>query len=157
MPRFTFELQALLDLRRSRERDRQLAVARIERERLEIESQLSACQRELSAHKADLRDALAPASPQSAIDPRSVRLQAASSLSAQARAQRLAISLAGLYRRLESSRADLRAATTARRAVETLKERRRLQWLTDQRRREAAELDDLATTRAGIRLMIDPD
>lgn len=145
MPRFVFELEALLDMRRAAERDRQLVVARLERERLEAESKLTACQTELVSHKSDLRSVLSGAQ---AVDLRSVRLQANASLHAQARAQRLALTLAGVYKRLDSARAELRAATTRRRAVETLKERRRLEWLAHQKKREAAELDDLSTARA---------
>jgi len=145
MPKFHFELEALLDMRRASERDKQLVVARLERERLDAESRLAACQSELVSHKSDLRTVLAAPT---AVDLRSVRLQANASLHAQARAQRLAITLAGLYKRLDGARAELRAATTRRRAVETLKERRRLEWLAAQKKREADELDDLSTARA---------
>lgn len=152
MARFVFPLQALLEQRENVERSRQLAVAAIERERLELELRVSACQQQIRSHKGDLRDLLAGSSPralQGGVDTRTVRLQASASLHAQASAQRLALQLAGVYRRLQSAQVELRKATTARKAVETLKQRRYEEWKREQSRRETAALDELATMAAG--------
>ncbi len=154
MPRFIFGLQALLDQRNQVERARQLSVAAVERERLTLESGISSLQRQIRSHKDDLRSLLSGAGDHqltAGVDTRTVRLQAGASLHAQASAQRLALQLAGVYRRLESARADLRRATTDRRAVELLKERRFEQWKREQARRETAELDELATMAAARR------
>lgn len=147
MPRFVFRMQALLDIRSQEERERQLAVARLERERLDLEGRLTACQREIASHKADLRALLGGPDAAAGVDTRTVRLQAGASLHAEARAQRLAIQLAGLYKRLEAARSALREATTRRRAVDLLRERRREEWAAGERRAEARELDDLSTMR----------
>lgn len=152
MPRFIFPLQALLDQREGIERTRQLAVAAIERERLELESRIAACQQQIRSHKYDLRSLLMGATgagTQSGVDTRTVRLQASASLHAQAGAQRLALQLAGVYRRLQSAQLELRNATTARKAVEVLKQRRFDAWKREQSRRENAALDELATIAAG--------
>ena len=152
MARFIFPLQALLDQRESVERTRQLAVAAIERERLELEGRIASCQDQIRSHKGDLRDLLAGTSAeglQSGVDTRTVRLQASASLHAQASAQRLALQLAGVYRRLQTAQVELRKATTARKAVEVLKQRRFEAWKREQSRRETAALDELATMAAG--------
>lgn len=147
MARFVFPLEALLEQRRGVERSRQLAVAAIERERLEMEAQISDCQRQIVSHKEDLRSLLS-GNGGGAVDTRTVRLQAGASLHAQATAQRMALQLAGVYRRLEAARAELMRATTARKAVETLRERQYERWKREQNRREAAMLDELATMKA---------
>jgi flagellar export protein FliJ len=152
MARFIFPLQALLEQRESVERTRQLAVAAIERERLALEAQVASCQQQIKSHKSDLRDLLSgevAGAQTGGVDTRTVRLQASASLHAQASAQRLALQLAGAYRRLQSAQVELRKATTARKAVEVLKSRRFEAWKREQNRRETSALDELATMAAG--------
>lgn len=154
MPRFIFGLQALLDQRVQAERARRLAVAEVERERVALETEISALQRRIRAHKDDLRTFLSGRGVEpgaAGVDTGAVRLQAGASLHAQLAAQRQALRLAGVYRRLESVRSDLRRATTDRRAVELLKERRYEEWKREQARRETAALDELATMAAARR------
>ncbi len=154
MPRFLFNLQPVLDQRARRERDAQIAHARVERERAALEQTLRACQRDISTLRADWRRSLAGRAPTpdapARLDLREVRLQSASSLRLLSRAQDAAIRLAGVLKRLEASRADLLSATTARKAVESLRDRRYEAWKRALDRKEAAELDDLATTRAAL-------
>lgn len=146
MPAFRFNLQAVLDQRERTERDRRLVVAALERERIELESSIASSQRAISATKEDLREALG-GSAGGPINPRSVRLQAGASLHLQARTQRLALRLAGVYQRLEAARIELREASASRKAVELLRERRRDEWRTRLRRAENAELDEIVTMR----------
>ncbi|MBL8746777.1 MAG: hypothetical protein JNK58_10525 [Phycisphaerae bacterium] len=146
MPAFKFRLQPLLDQRLHAERQKQLAVAELERQRLDLEKMVTDRQAQIRSHKDDLRNLLAPAREQPA-DFRTVRLQANASLHAQLHTQRLALQLAGLYHRLEHARNELRAAATRRRAVELLKQRRYEAWKQHEKRRETSELDEIATLR----------
>jgi len=144
--RFVFELEPLLEKRRTEERERQIAVASIERERQELIARLSRTQGEIASHKRDLGALLSGAGGRPvAMTP--VRLQAGASLHAQGRAQHLTIKLPGVYKRLHSAQQDLAGATAARRAVELLKEKRYRAWKAEQARREAAETDDIVVSR----------
>lgn len=148
MAKFRFPLEALLEQRSAVEKSRQLAVAALERERIELEGLIGDRQRQIRSHKDDLRALLtgvgADGTPQS-VDTRTVRLQANASLHAQVGTQRMALQLAGVYRRLEAERAELMRATTARRAVETLKTRRLEAWKRELNRKESTMLDEMAT------------
>jgi flagellar export protein FliJ len=76
-------------------------------------------------------------------------MQANASLHLVARAQQAVLELAGLHRRIDAARLELLKATTDRKAVELLKERRRREWVDEQRRREDAELDEINVMRHG--------
>lgn len=154
MARFRFKLEALLEQRRRLEKDRQRLVAEAERERLAIEQRLRACQRAISASKADLRDALvgpvpSMGAPGAGVDVHSVRLQAGASFHLAAEAQRLAIALSGAHRRWEAARRALLEAARDRKAVETLRDRRFEEWKREQARAETAAVDELVVMRAG--------
>lgn len=147
MPRFRFELDVLLRLRLREERDQQLVVAELERARVSTERTIESIQRSILDAKNDLRDRLIGAIP----DARTLRFQAASTLTLQAHAQDHAIRLAGVYKRLESAREALVQAAARRRAVELLREQRYEAWLRDERRRETAEIDDITGSRFASR------
>lgn len=144
MPRFRFDLEALLRLRKREERDHQLVVADLQRNRVTIELAIESIQRAITEAKNDLRDRLTGA----VADARTLRFQAASTLTLQSKAQEQAIRLAGVYKRIETARAALAHAAARRRAVELLKEQRYEAWLRDERRRETAEIDDITGSRA---------
>ena len=148
MPRFRFEYETLLRVRRRAERDVQLEFAAIERERLAMEEAIRSRHRAARACREDLRVALAPGR-RTAMGP--VRLQAGASLRLQSQTHRLAIELAGAMRRQDEVRGRLLEATRARKAVELLREKRLAEWKREQDRREAAEQDDLVTARASGR------
>lgn len=152
MAKFHFQLEAVLEQRRGVERTRQVAVAELERQRMDAEDRIRAFQRQIVVEKEDLRDALSPPAggPHAAggVDLRHVRLQAGASLHLVAKAQHAVVQLAGLFKRLEAARLELVRATTRRKAVEVLKERRYEQWREEQRRRENAALDELSVMRA---------
>lgn len=149
MARFVFELQAVLSARRAQERAKQRAVAELEAQRLAAENEIRACRERLEAERDDLRDALAGerAAP-GAVNLAHVRMQAAASLHVVADAQRAVLRLAGLMKRLDAARLDLLEATTRRKAVETLRERRLEAFMDEQRRRERAAADELAVMHA---------
>lgn len=125
-------------------------VARLERERLDIEMRLKGLQAGISGAKTDLRSRLmsgdASASGGGVIIT-DVRLQANASLHLSLQAQRVALELAGAYKRVELARTHLLEATTARKAVEVLKDRRHQEWKHEQSRREFAQLDEVLSTR----------
>lgn len=152
MPKFVFPLHAVLRQREHEERRAQQSVAVIERERLDLEARVAACQAEIRGYKDDLRSLLAPATARAASDlvpdMRFVRLQTSASLHAESRTRRLALQLAGVYQRAERARAELRHATTRRKAVEALRDRMYEQWKRELSRRESNELDEIATIRA---------
>lgn len=140
---FTFRLQPVLEQREREEEAQTLRVAELDRQRLAVEARLRDCQRRIIESKLDLRERLGPNG--AGVSVTDVRMQAASSLHLAAEAQRTAVELAGAYSRLESSRAELLRATTARKAVELLREKQHAQWKQARARREAAELDEITS------------
>ncbi len=143
MPAFVFRLDPLLEARRRAEQDAQLAVAELERQRLDLEQQLRRHQQNITQGKQDLRSTLS-----GEIDMRSLRLGAGAALHVVRRAHQVVLQLAGLTQRLDAKRQDLIEATTRRRALELLRERRLVQWKTALDKAEIAALDELAVSRA---------
>lgn len=141
--RFVFSLEPVLEQRRRAEEARLRAVAAVERERVTLEDNLRALQGDLAAARSDLRDRLA--APGVAGGVGAVRMQANASLRITLDMQQCALTLAGVLRRLERARAELLAATTARKGVERLRERRYAAWRAEEGRREVRELDELTT------------
>lgn len=150
MAKFRFELEAVIKQRAAIERAKQLALAQAQIEQSRIEDEIRACQRGIDDEKRAMRDVLVPGRAVSTID---ARMQMSASLQLMVKAQRGAIRLAGAMKRVEQARADLLAATTAKKAVEKLKERRYEAWLAEQNARENAALDEMAVMRAGSRAM----
>ncbi len=146
MPRFAFKLEPVLQQRTREERERQKALADLQRQRASLEDEIRGCQRAIDQEKADLRDLLGAGSG-GAVDLRGARMQAGASLHHMARAQRAVLRLAGLHRRIELARAELLEATKRRKAVENLRERRFDEWKREQDATEARELDDLSVMR----------
>lgn len=147
MARFVFELEAVLKQRLVVERTRQRALAAIERERVVLEDSLRACQGQIRTEKDELRAALCASGEGQPVDLRGVRMQAGASLTLAARARQIVLKIAGTMRRVEAARALLLEATTRRKAVETLRERRLAAWNEVQRRREDAAIDEIAVMR----------
>lgn len=143
MARFHYNLQPLLTLRERQERDKELALARVESERQAIEDQIRTSQDEIVRCKLDWRGSLA-----GTVDPRAARFQAGAALHLQGKTQRLVLQLAGVQRRLEAARSELAEASRRRRAVELHKERRLREWKREQSKREDLMVDELATMAA---------
>ncbi|MFO0832842.1 MAG: flagellar FliJ family protein [Phycisphaerales bacterium] len=148
MAKFVFRLQSLLRARQAVERQRQVTVALLERERLALEDELRGLQRAILAEKQELREQLASRGP-TRLDLRGVRFQAGASLRLATEAQQLVLRLAGAHKRLEQARAQLREAAKARRAVELLREKHYEEYVCEQKRRENAALDDIVVMRTG--------
>lgn len=143
MPRFRFNLEPLLEHRKRIERDKQRALATVERRRMEIENHIRAMQQRIADNKAEIGRGLT-----GRVDTAAIRSQAAMSMQLDAQTRRLALVLAEVYRRLEQARADLLEARTRAKAIERLRDRRYEEWKRRLSKREAAELDDLTTVRA---------
>lgn len=146
MPRFRFNLEAVLELRRREERDKQLVVASLEQDRLALEDRIRSLQRGIVQERLDLRDRLGGDGAAVRLD--DVRVQANAGLHMVARAQRAVLELSGVHKRLDAARAELLETTKRRKAVQMLRDRRFDEWRREQSRREAAELDELAVMAA---------
>jgi flagellar export protein FliJ len=138
--RFIFDLEPVLKHRLAIERQHQLAVATLERERSVLEEEVRGYQCDIVREKQDLREQLDSAA---TLDLRGVRFQAGASLRLITLAQRAVVRLAGLHKRIDAARLDLLQAAMRRKAVETLKERRSEEWKHEQKRRESAAADEL--------------
>lgn len=147
MARFIFELEAVLKQRLAEEREHQLRVADLEREKSQLESHIRDCQRGLAQEREELREQLAGGA--ATLDLRGVRFQAGASLRLVALAQRAVLQLAGAHKRLDAARLLLLRASMRRKGVEMLKERRLEEWKLQQKKREEAALDELNVVRAG--------
>jgi flagellar FliJ protein len=145
MARFVFELEVVLEQRTRVEESKQRALAELERARVTIMDRARQIQESMSAGRNDLRSRLTPGPVAIA----SVRLQTGSAMHSVIQLQRLAIELAGVHKRIDAARAELLAATVARKAVQALKDRRYAAWKREQDRKENAMLDDLSVMRFG--------
>ncbi|MBS0196846.1 MAG: flagellar export protein FliJ [Planctomycetes bacterium] len=146
MARFVFRLEPVLRQRRSVERLKQQALAKVQIERVALEEAIRECGRGIEAAKQEWRSQLAAGG---VADLRGARLQAGASLHLTAQAQRAVIKLAGVVRRQEQARAELAAASARVKAVELLREAQLERWREEQNRIENAALDEIVTMRAG--------
>jgi len=146
MAKFIFELKVLLAQRRREEQERMKAVAEIERERVEIEQSALRLAAEMRAEREVLRQELEG---KTGVDLGSVRQQANASLHGIRKTHELALQGAATVTKLEGVRRELLEATTRRRAVELLRDRRFEAWLAAERAKEAREIDELVTARFG--------
>jgi len=146
MPRFRFQLDPLLDLRRRTEQQQQVVVASIESERRELERKIRACHETIEQSRSDLRDRLG-VDGQVQIDAREAAWQTHSMLRMRAEADSLVIKLAGVMKRLDCERGVLVGRARERRSIEKLRENREQAWKLSQMRRERLELDDIVTSR----------
>ncbi len=142
MGKFVFELEAVLTQRRAEEREKQLAVGALERERLGVEGAIREAHQGIEREQQELR-----ALSSGAINAVDLKRQASAALSAVNRAQALVLRLAGVQKRLDAARLELLLAATRRKAVENLRERRHEQWVLDEKHKEGRALDELVVMR----------
>lgn len=152
MAKFVFNLEAVRKQRSALEKQRMVAVAELERERLTLEDRIRAAHESVEAERLELREQLSGMREGEGrlVDLRGVRFQAGAAVVLRARTQQLVLQLAGLHKRLEKVREELRQAVAARKAVDLLRDRRFEEWRRELARREAMTLDELATMR-GVR------
>jgi flagellar protein FliJ len=141
--RFRFNLQAVLDHREMIEQQKQKIVAELETQRVRIEGRIREYQGAIEGERAELRGRLLRA------DVHGAKRQAAAQMRLVAGAQRAAVELSGVLKRLDIARAELLEATKRRKAVDLLRERRFEDWKRDQSRRELSAVDELAVMAAG--------
>lgn len=147
MAKFRFQLQPVLDHRVAIERERMRVLGELERDRLRLEARLRELRESAVAEREDLRAALdARDGP---VDLTRVRLQAHAGFRCANEEHRVVLAMAGVLERITRARQLLLEATTRRKGVELLKEKRHQEWREDQNRREDALLDEIAVTRAG--------
>lgn len=146
MARFRFALDPLLHAREVAEREKQLVVAEIERERIAAEERLRQFQDEIMSGKQVLRSSLI-----GTLDIKMLRSRAGLSLQSVRRAQETVLQLAGIHRRLESARQELVEASRRRRAIELLREKRYDAWKSALDKKDEAALDELAILKAARR------
>ncbi len=151
MARFKFRLQPVLDKRSREERQQQMKVAELEKQRLELERQIMQCQRVLTAERESMRTQLGVNTHQ-VVDIEQIRLRANSSLRVTTQAQRAAVELAGVYKRLGSARELLKEKVVSRKAVQMLKSRQHERWQQDQNRVHNAAMDEIAMAAAARKM-----
>ncbi len=148
MPGFQFKFDSVLQQRRLAEENAQLAFAKTLRQRLILHDQLRNIQQTIRGSKQDLRDNLV-----GGVDVASIGTFARFASQATQRAQQIVVRLAGVEQQIESARQDLAEASRARKAIELLYDKHHERWLTEQRRREEAELDDVNNRIHATRVM----
>lgn len=145
MARFRFKLRPVLRQREIVEREHQLRVASIERDRLSLEAELREIQRRIELEQQELNRLVQSGR----VDPMLARQQGGTIASTQAHAQRLAVQLAGVYRRLEQARKMLAQVAMQRRSMELLRDQQAERWRREQNRAEDQAMDELVVLRAG--------
>lgn len=148
MPRFTFRLQRVLELRQRTEDEHRRRVAAIEAERAAAEERLRSIQATITASRAEQRAMLAAsaATESRGLNMTALRTHTGALMGLTAQAHRTALELAGILKRLEAARALLAKASADRKAVELLRERAYEQWKQEQSRREIMHLDEIGAT-----------
>ncbi|MEX0876804.1 MAG: flagellar FliJ family protein [Phycisphaerales bacterium] len=144
MARFVFKLQPVLDQRAREERDKQLIVAGLERERLALESRIRTCQQMMGDERRTLSQALSHGQ---RVDLRAVKMQAGASLKHNFDAQRTVLELASVFKKLSAARSELAHASARRKAVELLRDQQRRVFMKELDRREAQDLDEMSVMR----------
>ena len=147
MARFAFKLDPVLRHRRMIEEERQRALAQLLRRKLILETQVGDLQRTIVTDKRAIVDALV-----GKVDVMRIRQHGVHSNHVALRVQQIAIELYKLAQQLDQSRVQLLEATKARKAVELLRQKRYDRWMSEQRRDETRQADEL-TTQAYARRM----
>lgn len=143
---FRFRLEPVLTMRKREERDAQIEVARLERERQRVRSGIE------HAHAASRAsdDELVGILGRGGVDLRSARLQANTSMRLRFDARRALGELDRLGEELSRARAALAQAAARRKGVELLKEKHRAAYEQAIKQRETRELDDTNNARAAM-------
>lgn len=153
MARFKFKLQPVLDQRVRQERDQQMVVALLERDRLALESRIRMCQRMMEDERSTLSAALSTGKQ---VDLREVKMQAGATLGHNFDAQRAVLELSGVFHKLNAARAELGKLAARRQAVELLRDQQLDDFKRELSMRESHELDEMSVMRFkrndGIRL-----
>lgn len=148
MARFVFRYRTLLKQAVATENLRQRDLAAVLRKQLILQNQLREMQQTIRDSKQQLGERLV-----GKVDLTAVREVARFTGDSSARGRQIVQRLAGLEKSIEVARAALTEAMRRRKSLETLREKDHQRWLLDERRRETAELDEVAA-QAFIRRVI---
>lgn len=147
MANFSFKLDPVLFKRRVEEDRCQHDLAKSLRQRMILRDQLRLMQQTISQSKRQLSGGLS-----GQVDVKQVLQFAHYSDQVTLRAHRFVVRLSGVEKQIDAARKKLIEATRARKALEILRDRRYQQWRKEMRRREEAQLDELAVQRHGYRI-----
>ncbi|TAM61610.1 flagellar export protein FliJ [bacterium] len=136
MKRFTFSLQPVLDVRERRERERMQRLAQAQLELQQAQERLEELDRERQGETRVVRERHS----QLELEELQAYYAHLEHLAAESACQRERVAEA--QRRVETSRTELIAASTDKRVVERLKERRHEDFLHEERLAEQRQVDD---------------
>lgn len=140
MARFEFKLDPVLRHRRMIEEQCQRDLAQLLRRQMILQSQITSLQETIVADKRSMAGALV-----GQVNVDRIRQHGVHSNHIAVRVQKVAIELLKLRGKIEQAREKLLTATKARKAVELLRNKRYERWMTEQRRAETREADEMAT------------
>ena len=144
MSKFRFKLLPVLKDRERFEREKQLVVAGLERERLALESRIRQCQLMMEDERATLSQALASGQ---RVDLRAVKMQAGATLTHNFEAQRAVLELAGVFKKMQLAREELAQAAARRKAVELLRDQQLAEFNRTIAKKESEDLDEMSVMR----------
>ena len=140
MATFHFNLQAELDKRRSVEDAAQQGLAKVLRENLILQTQLSEMRESVYSDRARLAGALA-----GAVNVQQIQRHATHAGQVQLRSGQMVTRIAELDQQAAAARSRLAEASKRRKAIERLRDKQWAKWRAGQQRRQASELEDLIT------------
>lgn len=142
MAGFVFRYETLLQHRRRIEDERQRDLAKLMRGRMLFLDRLRGMQDTIRQSKHDMGASLT-----GKVDLSQVSQFARYSQTCAQQGREIVVKLAGLEKQIDAAREQLMEAVRQRKALELLRERHLEEWKFEQARKEAIELDDLATQR----------
>jgi flagellar FliJ protein len=140
VPRFIFKLEGVFRQRKQVERQRQRDVAIVQAQARQTEQELRALNDAMKTSTEQVRTTQLIGK----LDMTFLAAHRRYLAAMQRKGQLLVQKLAAQQRQVEAARLVLAEAAKARKAIEKLKERRWEQWMTDQAKREIAELDEVS-------------
>jgi flagellar protein FliJ len=149
MAKFQFRFQTLLAHHRRVEDQRQRDLAQHLRKRMILHDQIRDMQDTIRDTKQSMADGLI-----GTVDLTRVGQFARYSGHAAQRARQIVVKLSGIEKQIDEARQTLLDATKQRKALEILRDKHEAAWRYEQNRREANEMDELATTRYARRVLI---
>jgi len=139
---FKYKLQPELAKRARVVRDRQQRISVLQYQRIQLEKRVRKYQKRIEEERHLLREQLTGRT-----DIPNARMQAHATVFLTHKADDLVQEIAGVYAQLESARCQLSSASSQKRALERLREKRQKEWLKEKLKAEQSELDDITSMR----------
>ncbi len=149
MAQFRFKLEPVLKHRMAVEDQCQREMAAALRHRMILLDQLRLMQQTIVESRRELARGLT-----GRVDTDGINQFARYSGQVRQRAQAIVARIAGVEKQIEAARLKLLEATTARKALELLRDRQQQQWQSEEDRREAVVLDEMAVQAYGRKLAV---